>query len=278
MGGFLAASLGEFRTDIFLLCICTTVLLQLLSNLANDYGDFTNGADLTGRIGPVRAVQSGVISPQSMKNAIVLFAVLAFASGVYLLYMSKGLESINAFGFFLALGVLAIIASIKYTAGKNPYGYAGLGDISVLVFFGWVGVIGSFYLQTGNVNSLLLLPATSCGLLATGVLNINNIRDIASDTEAGKRTIPMRIGRENAVLYHIFLIVFAIGCAIAYTLLVYKSVEQFLFVVSVPFFITNIVKVKTVDSKNLDPYLKQMALSTLLFVVSFGVGLLLANK
>ncbi len=278
MGGILAASVNAFRLDIFLLCISTTILLQMLSNLANDYGDFKNGADLTGRIGPVRAVQSGIISPESMKNAIILFTLLAFISGVYLLYISKGLDSINAFGFFLALGIVAIIASIKYTAGKNPYGYAGLGDISVLLFFGWVGVMGSFYLQTGFVSTSIMLPATSCGLLATGVLNINNIRDIQSDTEAGKKTIPMRIGRKNALLYHIFLLFMAIGCAITYTLITYKSVEQFLFLVSVPLFISNIVKVKTVEAKNLDPYLKQMALSTLVFVVSFGIGILLSNK
>jgi len=278
MGGFLAAFYGAFRLDVFLLCICTTILLQMLSNIANDYGDFKNGADLTGRIGPVRAVQSGVISPESMKNAMVLFTLLAFISGVYLLYISKGLESLNVFGLFLGMGIVAIIASIKYTAGNNPYGYAGLGDISVLIFFGWIGVIGSFYLQTGYIKPSLLLPATSCGLFATGVLNINNIRDIASDTEAGKRTIPMRIGRKYAIYYHIFLLTIGISCAIFYTIITYKSVEQFLFLVSVPFFISNIVKVVKLDSKYLNPYLKQMALTTLLFVVSFGIGLLLSNR
>jgi 1,4-dihydroxy-2-naphthoate polyprenyltransferase len=278
MGGFLADSFGLFRLDVFLWCVSTTVLLQLLSNLANDYGDFKNGADFSGRIGPTRAVQSGAIRPESMKSAIILFTILAFLSGIALLYTSKCLESINAFGFFLILGILAIVASIKYTAGKNPYGYAGLGDISVLLFFGWVGVLGSFYLQTGYIKASLILPATSCGLLATAVLNVNNIRDITSDTEAGKRTIPMRIGKENAVLYHISLLSIALFSTVAYTLLTYKSAEQFLFLVSVPFFISNIVKVKTVDAKNLDPYLKQMALATLLFVVSFGTGLLLVNK
>jgi 1,4-dihydroxy-2-naphthoate octaprenyltransferase len=277
MGGFLAAAYGSFKLEVFLLCILTTILLQILSNLANDYGDYENGADLVGRIGPERAVQSGAISPASMKRAIILFAILAFVSGIYLLYISLAFQSINTFGIFLLLGIVSIIASIKYTAGKNPYGYSGLGDIAVLIFFGWVGVCGSFFLQTGNLNLALLLPATSCGLFATGVLNINNIRDIESDTNAGKRTIPSRLGREKASWYHISLLSIGFLCAVIYSILTYKSPWQWLFLVSVPLFMFNIVKVKTLESKDLDPYLKQMAISTLVFVASFGTGILIAR-
>jgi 1,4-dihydroxy-2-naphthoate octaprenyltransferase len=276
MGGFLAGGYGSFRLGIFLLCILTTVLLQVLSNLANDYGDYMNGADLTGRIGPERAVQSGAIRPESMKNAMILFALLSFSSGIYLLYISHAFHSMGTFGLFLILGIFAIIASIKYTAGKNPYGYSGLGDISVLAFFGWVGVCGSFFLQTNSIPTEIILPATACGLFATGVLNINNIRDIESDTEAGKKTIPMRLGRKKAVWYHIALLTTGFLCALLYILITYKSPWQLLFLVTLPLFIINIVKVKTLDSRNLDPYLKQMAISTLLFVLSFGTGLLLS--
>ncbi len=276
MAGFLAFWYGQFHSTVFLLCILTTILLQILSNLANDYGDFVNGADLAGRIGPQRAVQSGAISPSGMRNAVILFSVLSFLTGTYLLYSSGILDSMTVFGFFLGLGILAIVASIKYTAGKNPYGYSGLGDIAVLIFFGWTGVCGSFYLQTKMFQADLLLPASACGFFATGVLNINNIRDIESDTAAGKKTIPMRLGRKRAVWYHIFLIAAGLLCAVGYTILHYKSAWQLLFLVSVPFFIVNIVKVKTMDSRALDPYLKQMSLSTLLFVFSFGTGLLLS--
>lgn len=277
MAGFLAASYGSFNGLVFSLCILTTVLLQVLSNLANDYGDYVNGADLMGRIGPARAVQSGAISATTMKSAIILFASLSFVTGIYLLYISSTLESIGTFGLFLALGILSIVAAIKYTAGKNPYGYAGLGDVSVLIFFGWVGVCGSFYLQANRLPLEILLPATSCGLFATGVLNINNIRDIESDKAAGKKTIPMRLGRKNASWYHIFLLGTGMLCAFLYTFLYYKGPWQLLFLISIPLFIVNIVKVKTVESKALDPYLKQMALSTLAFVFSFGTGLLLAS-
>jgi 1,4-dihydroxy-2-naphthoate octaprenyltransferase len=276
MGGFLAAAHGIFQIDIFFLCILTTLLLQILSNLANDYGDYMNGADLVGRIGPSRAVQSGAIKPEAMKNAIILFALMAFITGIALLYVSQIFESINAFGFFLLLGIMAIIASIKYTAGKNPYGYSGLGDISVLIFFGWVGVCGSYFLQTGNLSAELILPATSCGLFATGVLNINNIRDIESDKAAGKRTIPTRLGKAGAAWYHIILLSAGILCTVIYTVITYQNPWQLLFLVSVPLFIINIVKVKTMDSKDLDPYLKQMAITTLVFVFSFGMGILLA--
>jgi len=278
MGGFLAASFEGFRIDVFTWCIITTVLLQILSNLANDYGDFMNGADLTGRIGPVRAVQSGLIQPGEMKTAIILTAVLAFASGIYLLYISEALKSLNAFGFFLTLGLLSIVASIKYTAGKNPYGYSGLGDIAVLMFFGWVGVCGSFFLQTGSFYTAILLPATSCGLFATGVLNINNIRDITSDIEAGKKTIPSRIGKNKAAVYHILLITTGLFTAILYTITNFNNSWQWLFIATIPLFIVNIVKVKTLEAHRLDPYLKQMALTTLLFVISFGIGLLLSIK
>ncbi|HVD99731.1 MAG TPA: 1,4-dihydroxy-2-naphthoate polyprenyltransferase [Cytophagaceae bacterium] len=277
MGGFLAAAYGRFNLIVFILCVLTTVLLQILSNLANDYGDYVNGADLMGRIGPARAVQSGAISPQLMRKAIILFASLAFLTGIYLLYLSNTFNSINTFGFFLLLGILAIVASIKYTAGKNPYGYSGLGDVSVLIFFGWVGVCGSFFLQTETFYPEILLPATSCGLFAAGVLNINNIRDIESDAAAGKKTIPMRLGKENAGWYHVFLLGSGVLCAVLYTIFHYSSAWQLLFLLSVPLFIVNIVKVKTLDSKSLDPFLKQMALSTLAFVFSFGIGLLLSR-
>jgi 1,4-dihydroxy-2-naphthoate octaprenyltransferase len=276
MSGFLAGGYGSFKLGIFLFCILTTVLLQVLSNLANDYGDYMNGADLTGRVGPERAVQSGAISPSSMRNAIILFAILSFSSGIYLLHISSVFQSMNTFGLFLGLGIFAIIASIKYTAGKNPYGYAGLGDISVLFFFGWVGVCGSFFLQTKTMHTEIILPATACGLFATGVLNINNIRDIESDAEAGKKTIPMRLGRKKAIWYHIALLTTGFLCALLYTIITYKSPWQFLFLVTLPLFIINIVKVKTLDSRNLDPYLKQMAISTLIFVLSFGTGFLLS--
>jgi len=276
MGAFLAGSVGTFQWSIFLLCISTTIFLQVLSNLANDYGDSINGADHAGRKGPSRAVQSGAISAQQMKLAIILFVLLSLASGISLLLVSFGLDW-GALLFFLALGILSIAAAIAYTVGRKPYGYAGLGDFSVLIFFGLVGVMGSFYLFNKSISWLELLPALSCGFFSIAVLNINNIRDIESDRTAGKFSIPVRIGREKAIGYHWFLLVSGVGASIAYMTLTYRSPLQFLFCIVIALFLRNGLAVSQKPSVELDPYLKQMALSTLLFVVLFGVGLLISG-
>jgi 1,4-dihydroxy-2-naphthoate octaprenyltransferase len=273
MGCFLAAAHGQFRWSIAILAILTTIFLQVLSNFANDYGDAVNGKDTEARQGPQRAVQSGAISARAMRNAIMLFSGLALVSGIGLLYEALKNATWQAFVAFLGLGVLAIIAAITYTAGKRPYGYVGLGDLSVLIFFGWVGVLGSYYLHTQLFDWQLLLPATSCGLFAVGVLNINNIRDIESDTLTGKRSVPVRIGREKAVRYHWILLSIGMLCSAAYLLRQETTPLQWLFVLSFPLFVRNGLAVsKLTNPRELDPYLKQMALSTLLFVLLFGIG------
>ena len=185
MAGFLAAAAGKFDLVLFLLCCITTIFLQVLSNLANDYGDSIHGADHAERKGPTRAVQSGAISLSQMRNAVILFSLLSLVSGVMLLLLSFGTDWLAIF-FFFGLGLLSILAAIGYTVGKKPYGYIGLGDISVLIFFGLVGVMGSFYLFTHQISWLEVLPALSCGLFSIAVLNVNNIRDIDSDRMAGK--------------------------------------------------------------------------------------------
>jgi 1,4-dihydroxy-2-naphthoate octaprenyltransferase len=274
MGSFLAASHHRFQWAVLILAIITTIFLQILSNLANDYGDSKHGADHAARQGPKRTVQAGLISAEHMKTAMTIFTMLSFISGLALLWVALG-NNLTLFLTFLGLGIAAIIAAITYTAGSRPYGYAGLGDISVLVFFGWVGVMGCYFLHTKSFDWLLLLPATSCGVFATAVLNVNNIRDIESDKQAGKFSIPVRIGRKKAVLYHFTLLVIGLFCAMAYTILSFKSPFQWLFLISIPLLLRNAMAVKNHNSpQQLDPYLKQMALTTLLFVLSFGIGLL----
>ncbi len=274
MAGFLAAAAGKFSTLIFALCCLTTILLQILSNLANDYGDYVNGADHAERKGPKRAVQSGAIAVAQMKNAVILFSILCLASGIFLLVVAFGVDW-NSLLFFFVLGLLCIAAAVAYTVGKKPYGYAGLGDISVLIFFGLVGVMGSLYLFTKEIDGPTILPALSCGLFSIAVLNINNIRDIESDKAAGKYSIPVRIGKENAVRYHWFLLVAGLSAAIVYSSLNYENLFQFLFLLTAPLFIRIGLAVSEKPSEALDPYLKQMALSTLLFVILFGTGNLL---
>ncbi len=275
MGGFLAVSANAFRWDIFLLCILTTIFLQILSNLANDYGDSIHGADSADRKGPSRAVQSGAITATRMKGAVIIFVLLCLISGVSLLIVSFGLNW-KAIFFFFGLGLLSILAAIAYTMGKKPYGYVGLGDFSVLIFFGLVGVMGSYYLFTKEITWFQILPALSCGFFSIGVLNVNNIRDIESDRKAGKFSIPVRIGRANAVRYHWMLIFSGLLSAGIYVMLTYSSPWQWLFLLSAPLFVKNGVAISNKPSSQLDPYLKQMALSTLVFVLLFGAGLILS--
>ncbi|WP_020529565.1 1,4-dihydroxy-2-naphthoate polyprenyltransferase [Flexithrix dorotheae] len=273
MGSFLAASQKMFRWEVFLLSGLTTIFLQILSNLANDYGDSKHGADSDEREGPSRAVQSGKISAKAMKNAMILFATLSLISGLSLIWVSFGNENFIYILIFLILGILAIGAAITYTAGPSPYGYAGLGDISVMIFFGWLGVLGTFYLHTNTWDWLNLLPATSCGLFATAVLNVNNIRDIPSDKIAGKMSIPVRIGRKKARIYHWLLLVSGMVLSLTYVLLNFQSGWQLLFLLALPLLLKNGNAVSKYEKPgDLDPYLKQMALTTLIFVLTFGIG------
>lgn len=272
MGSFLAASAGAFDWQIFIFCALTTILLQVLSNLANDYGDTVNGADSGNRKGPSRMVQSGAITLGAMKKAIAIFIFLTLASGIYLLYISFGFQWV-AFLFFFLLGILSILAAVAYTAGRKPYGYIGLGDFSVLIFFGLVGVMGSYYLYVQDLSWIVLLPAISCGLFSVAVLNVNNIRDIESDQEAGKYSIPVRIGRKKAVIYHWVLLLTGVVLTVVYTFLSFNSYWQLLFLLVLPLFIKNGNAVASKKhSHELDPFLKQMAISTLLFVCLFGIG------
>lgn len=276
MGGFLAASRHQFNGAVIGLAALTTVLLQVLSNLANDYGDSQNGADSVHREGPQRAVQSGAISPAAMRQGMYVFGALSLASGLLLLWVALGASGLWLFMGFLLLGLGAIWAAINYTAGARPYGYAGLGDVSVFLFFGLVGVCGSYFLQTSELPYEVLLPAISLGCFSTAVLNVNNIRDMRSDELAGKITIPVRLGARRARVYHWLLLLLGLGAAVVYVLQHYRTPWQWLFVGAVPLLVFNGVQVwKRQQSMQLDPLLKQMAMSTLLFVLLFGIGQLL---
>lgn len=265
-GAFLAASEGIINLRVTALCLITTLFLQLLSNLANDYGDSIHGADNIYREGPSRLVQSGSISPDEMRTAIIIFTILSAISGLLLIYKENLL-------LFIPLGLLAILAAITYTIGKKPYGYAGLGDISVYIFFGLVGVIGSYFLHAHRFSWDLILPATTSGLFAVGVLNVNNIRDINSDKLAGKKSIPVRIGPYKARIYHWILLSAAMISSVIFVVINYKSLWQFLFLLTLPLIIKSGLGIwKTYEPSEIDPYLKKTAIISLIFVLTFGVG------
>ncbi|WP_194774857.1 1,4-dihydroxy-2-naphthoate polyprenyltransferase [Pararhodonellum marinum] len=272
MASFIAAYNGIFRWEIFLLSALTTILLQILSNLSNDYGDSVHGADSASRKGPIRAVQSGIISPTEMKQAMYLLGGMAFVSGLTLLYLA--LQDFWVFMLFLFLGLLAIYAAITYTSGTKPYGYLGFGDVSVFAFFGLLGVLGTYYLHGLSFSNLLLLPAVSLGCFSTSVLNINNIRDIDSDREAGKKSIPVRIGRKAAVRYNWALVLVG-NLALLVFVLYTQSYGALLALLATLLMVKTGQAVQNLkDPIALDPYLKKMAIATLVWVLLFGTGLL----
>lgn len=273
LGSFLASAVHQFSWTVAALAVLTTVFLQILSNFANDYGDAVSGKDTELRVGPRRAVATGDITKEAMLRGIIITALLSLVSGVYLLVVSLYRAESRAFYTLLIVGLLSIVAAIGYTNGKRPYGYAGFGDVAVLLFFGWVGVLGTYYLHTRSWDALLLLPATSVGLFATGVLNVNNIRDIETDTMTGKRSIPARLGLLLAIRYHWGLLIAGMACALAYSFLTGANWFSYVYVLAFPLFILNGRAIATHKRPvELNARLGQLALTTLLFVLLFGIG------
>lgn len=276
LGSLLAASNHQFSWTVFLLAAVTSLFLQILSNLANDYGDFTKGTDNDERIGPARMVSSGAITPKTMVIGIVIVALLALVSGIMLIYVGiKGKNMLLMF-IYLLLGLAAIAAAIKYTVGKNPYGYSGFGDVFVFLFFGLLAVTGTYFLHTQHFSFDILLPATALGLLSTGVLNLNNLRDIQSDTNANKNTLVVMMGSRWGKRYHASLIILAIVAATVYVLIhFHHQPARLLYLVSVPFLLRNMVVVlRNTNPALLNDELRNLALSTLFFSLCFGIGLL----
>ena len=244
--------------------------------MANDYGDFVNGKDTAERIGPKRMVQSGEITPKTMLQGIIIIGIFTAISGLALILVGTAGIDITNILIFGVLGIAAIVAAIKYTVGKNPYGYRGLGDIFVFIFFGLVGVIGTYFLHTQSFSWDLLLPASAMGFLSTGVLNMNNLRDYEADKNANKKTIVVSMGPQKAKLYHLFLVGGAISLAVIYTVINYKSPWQWLFLLSFPMLFLNLKTVFTYkNSIELYPELGKLAMGTLLFSISFRVGLII---
>jgi 1,4-dihydroxy-2-naphthoate octaprenyltransferase len=260
-----------FSWRIFALAMLTTLGLQILSNFANDYGDGMKGTDNKDRIGPKRAIQSGAITPQAMKKAIILTSVLTLISAMALIYYAFRDTNIGYSLFYLILGILAIASAIRYTVGNTAYGYRGFGDLFVFVFFGLVSTIGVNFLYSKEAEWLLILPATTIGLLSVGVLNLNNMRDEASDKKSNKNTIVVQIGGAKAKKYHYFLIVSAMVLVLLFAILSEYRWDQYLFVLAyIPLTKHLITVYKNQEPRDLDPELKKLALST------FALSILLA--
>ncbi len=258
---------------LFILAILTTLSLQILSNFANDYGDGIKGTDNENRIGPKRAVQSGNISKNTMKNGIFITVLITLALAISLIYVSFGYKNLSYSLFFLGLGIAAIVAALKYTIGNSAYGYRGLGDIFVFVFFGLVSVLGSNFLFTKTFYFWLLVPAIAIGLLSVAVLNLNNMRDIENDKNSNKNTIVVKIGFEKAKNYHFFLITIAL--LLLYIFGLSLTLKNIVLILVGYIMVKHLKFVKEVTQpKTLDTELKKVALFTFLVSIILSISML----
>lgn len=272
LGTLLAKSEGKYNNGVFLLALSTTLCLQILSNLANELGDTLKGTDNDNRLGPTRSIQAGLLTLNDFKHLIILFILLSLLSGISLVLLS--FHNLFTYKSLLLLlsGGAAILAAIKYTIGKNPYGYRGLGDLFVFLFFGLLSTLGAYFLLVHTLSPQLLLPASSLGLLCTAVLNVNNIRDMENDRICGKYTLPVKIGEKNARIYHTCLIAGALSGYLIYTGISYNGISSFLPLLTLPLFLIHLHAVWTNSGKKLDAQLKFLSLTTLAFSILWGIG------
>ena len=275
VGSFYAMSQALFNWNIVILALLTTLGFQILSNFANDYGDGIKGTDNADRVGPKRAIQSGVISPKQMKNALIITSLLTLLSAIALIYVAfKDYNLLFSF-IYLLLGILAIASAIRYTVGNSAYGYRGFGDLFVFIFFGLVSTLGIYFMFAKEMDWMLILPATSIGLLSVAVLNLNNMRDEESDRKSNKNTIVVKMGTRNAKIYHYFLIVSGMILIVGFSYFKDFTFDQYLYAIA---FFPLFKHLKTVctnkNPKELDPELKKVALSTFALSVLLSLSMI----
>ena len=265
--------------QIFVLAMVVTLLYQILSNFANDYGDGIKGTDeFRDPLAEKRAVASGKISEKQMKFAVIVLSLISLAATILLLYKAFFPNFMNEFYIFIGLGIASILAAIGYTIGKKPYGYLGLGDLMVFIFFGIVSVCGSYFLFTKTWSWDILLPATAVGMLSMAVLNLNNMRDIVSDEQSGKKTLALRLGFKNAMIYEIVLLQFPLLLILTFLMInnFQAQGKYYAFIVMILIFPLLAVRRKIMavkEPRELDPYLKQVGLITLIMAILLAFGL-----
>ncbi|QWX85469.1 1,4-dihydroxy-2-naphthoate octaprenyltransferase [Cellulophaga sp. HaHaR_3_176] len=273
-GTALADYYGYSNLPVFILALLTTIGFQVTSNFANDYGDGVKGTDNNDRIGPKRALQSGILTRKELKKGIIISAIISILLAIVLLYVAFGSNNLLLILVFFILALVSIWASIKYTVGASAYGYRGLGDVFVFVFFGLLGVLGAMYLFTKFLTFEAILPAIAIGLLSTGVLNLNNLRDCISDKKAGKNTVVVKMGFEKGKIYHYSLLIISFFCMLMFGLINFSSWKNFLYLIV--FIPVTIHALKVRKNKNpvlLDPELKKLALSTFFIAILYYISI-----
>lgn len=275
LGGLLAIAQGGCNYIVVLLCALTAILLQVLSNLANDLGDFKNGIDNAQRKGPQRELQSGAISEKEMRWGIAIVGLAClFSGGLLLLSVFVAHPNLMDLGIFALLGIAAIAAALFYTLGKHPYGYRGLGDLYCFIFFGLAAVAGTYYLATRNLDYSILLPASAVGFMSNAVLNINNMRDFENDKASGKNSLVVKIGLKRAFAYHLILIIGAFVFLTLFSLIKQLPIYGYTFWLLTPLFVKDLIQIKQSEPDQLDPMLPKQVVKTFLLVLVFGVTLI----
>lgn len=275
LGSFYAMSQAIFNWKIVVFALSTTLGLQILSNFANDYGDGIKGTDNEDRVGPKRTIQSGVITPVAMKRAIIITSILTLFSAILLIYVAFKDHNLGFSLFYLGLGILAIASAIRYTVGNSAYGYRGYGDLFVFIFFGLVSTLGVYFMFTKEMDLFLVMPAIAIGFLSVAVLNLNNMRDEASDRKSNKNTIVVKIGIANAKFYHYFLVISAMILILIFAYFKDFNSDQYIFVLAYVPLIKHLTTVyKNKFPKELDSELKKVALSTFALAVLLSLSLI----
>lgn len=266
-GSAVAHASGGFEPAPALAALAGAMLLQIGSNLANDVFDYEKGADTADRLGPVRTVQAGLLSPRAVRTGMALVFLAALGIGVYL--------TVVAGWAIIAIGLLSIVSAVAYTGGPYPLGYHGLGDVFVMIFFGFVAVAGTAYVQVGHVPQLSWWAGLAVGSLATNILVVNNLRDRETDAAAGKRTLAVRLGRRGALAQYYALLLVAYAVPIAFVVTGALGVAVLLPLVTAPFAVALARAVARERGSALNAVLVRTAKLMVLYGVSFAAGIAL---
>lgn len=274
LGIMLACAEHNVSWYVILLTILTTVSLQILSNMSNELGDWLSGVDGTGREGPKYGIEGGGLTEDEMRSCIRIMVLVCCILGLSMIRASFGTILRIESECLVALGAVAIWAAMHYTLGNHPYGYIGLGDLFVFIFFGIVPVMGGYYVCSHQIEILTLMPGVTIGLFSVGVLNVNNIRDMKSDA-ANRVTIPLKLGGKRARIYHTILIVTGWAVMIAFTILGTRGWTPYLFIITLPLYIKHLSGVWKLDGRKLDPMLPMLVITTFIFALLAGTGYML---
>lgn len=278
-GVILGVTLAADKTDVSpwtaALIFLTTVCLQILSNLSNELGDTLSGTDSADRQGPKYALGSGDMTVGDIKKLILIFIGLCVISGLAMIQVSFGSLFKTESICLEALGAAAIVGAMKYTLGKNPYGYRGLGDVFVFIFFGLVSVLGGYYVAARELPPLImLLPASAIGCFSVGVLNVNNIRDMKTDA-VNRVTVAIKLGMKGARIYQTILVTLGWALILVFCAVYDFAPGHYIFIITLPLYIKHLQGVWTRSERALDPMLPMLVISTFFLSILAGAGFLI---